>query len=167
MRNFELRFALSKNVAQYCYKMTVALQRVSSKEKAPIHRVRVPFRVLVLYGLRFEIESQKQLLTRHSSEYHGESNPVPANPFMEEARAQQQVNFCLFIWSFQYNFSLQIYSTWRRIYWIELRRSEAWMFTELQMAAAWSVLFASTKRATNLEKISSLVSFRDHKNYII
>ena len=56
--------------------MTVALQRVSSKEQIAIHRTRVPFRVMVLYGL---------------SEYHGESNPVPANPFMEEARAQQQV----------------------------------------------------------------------------
>jgi len=44
--------------------MTVALQRVSSKEKAPIHRVRVPFRVLVLYGLRFEIESITRLFTR-------------------------------------------------------------------------------------------------------
>ena len=56
--------------------MTVALQRVSSKEQIAIHRTRVPFRVMVLYGL---------------SEYHGESNPVPANPFMEEASTQQQV----------------------------------------------------------------------------
>ena len=57
--------------------MTVALQRVSSKEQVHIHRIRVPFRVMVLYGL---------------SEYHGETSPVPANPFMEEARAQQQVH---------------------------------------------------------------------------
>lgn len=64
----------SGGFVKYCYKMTVALQRVSAEEKPQIQRLRVPFRVLVLYGL---------------SEYHGESSPVPANPFMEEARAQQ------------------------------------------------------------------------------
>lgn len=65
----------SGGFVKYCYKMTVVLQRVSNKESSELHRVIIPFRVMVLYGL---------------SEYHGESNPVPANPFMEEARAQQQ-----------------------------------------------------------------------------
>jgi len=65
----------SGGFVKYCYKMTIALQRVSSKESRQLHRTIIPLRVMVLYGL---------------SEYHGESNPVPANPFMEEARAQQQ-----------------------------------------------------------------------------
>lgn len=43
--------------------------------------------IVFVFFKMFIISNHKSL-----SEYHGESNPVPANPFMEEARAQQQVN---------------------------------------------------------------------------
>ena len=46
------------------------------------------------YVIVFVIFENCSIISNHKSlsEYHGESNPVPANPFMEEARAQQQVS---------------------------------------------------------------------------
>ena len=53
------------SLLKYSYKLTVSIQRVGGS----IRQVRIPFRVLVLYGL---------------CDYQGcEESPLPSNPFLE------------------------------------------------------------------------------------